>query len=537
MRYWTPPKGTEVKIILRPRQPEKRRGVFAPVLEWALTRTPVGIRRKADAKRQAAFDLARAEIARLAAEFKAPKLGDAGLRLSLTDKRWPGLLDALETAFAERNVEVWICDVNESPPTEESPNAWFDVANVDFAPPFKRASAMRPDVHVAQRDMTHVVSEKFIEAVNHHGLTGLEHLPLKHDPRPAPLAWFQVFASHPIGRGLDHPLLDRAAFERTSRELAAAPWLCDGWTQVWDSSRVKQGVEIGDEGLARLQHIVGNRFRIFGQPRFVREHLPHTDFAYWWSSATHQDCRPGRGRIRSLCCNARARAALIADGVANPKAFRAMAVVAARDADAEILDRRPLPLPPPTFTPEEAAAERARREAIKLSAPAARDSLGFASWLEAEQYLTTRLKDGSATWTPMSAKRANDALADPAARACPKAWRMLLPLIPEWLNDSEPEGLEFECGTPRESDWQAQDKAPNDEKDEDGPLEGDIVIAWSPNGDWFAIRPTDPAMPEEASVTWWSHETLLAHQEWPTICAFVAELIETADRDAEASDD
>lgn len=526
MRSWTPPKGTEVKIILRPKQNKRYHGRWASLHDWARKYTPISVNKRIDARLQAEWDEGKREIERLAVEFKAPKIGESGIKLSLTDKRWPALLNALVTASAERNVEVWICDVIEPPPTADCSDAWFDVANFDFAPPFKRASAMRPNVHLAQRDSTHVVSEKFIEAVIHNGLSGLEYLSLEDEPNPAPLAWFQVFASNPIGRGLDHPLLDRAAFERTSRELAAAPWLCNGWTHVWDTSHMKQGAEIGDERLAHLQRIVGNCFRILGNPRFVREQLPSTDFAYWWSSATHQDCRPGRGRFRDLCCNARVRAALIADGVATPRAFRAMRLVDEHEADAEILDRRPLPLPPPTFTPEEAAAERARREAIKLSAPAADTSLRFASWLEAEQYLTMRLNDGTATWTPMSAGRVKEALANPAARACPKAWRMLLPLIPESVDDPDSGGIEFECGTPRDDMWHEQ----NEENDPDSPLKGDIAIAWSPDGDWFAIRPSDPAMPEEARVTWWDHETLRAHQEWPSVCAFVAELVETADR-------
>lgn len=126
----------------------------------------------------------------------------------------------------------------------------------------------------------------------------------------------------------------------------------------------------------------------------------------------------------------------------------------------------------------------------------------------------------------MSPENAKEALADPAARACPKAWRMLLPLIPESVDELDSDGIEFECGTPHDDSWHTQ----NEDNDPDGPLKGDIVIAWSPNGDWFAIRPSDPAMPEEAAVTWWDHETLHAHHEWPSICAFVAELVETADR-------
>jgi hypothetical protein len=528
MLTWTPPKGTIVKIILRPKRRENGRGVRASLHEWTRKYMPATVRKRADARLQAEWDTGKREIERLSKELKAPKLGENGIKLALTDHRWPTFLEQLERACADRHVEAWICDVNEAPPDPDASDVWFDVAAFDFAPSFRRASTMRPDVHLASNDLSHVVSERFLDVVHRRGLTGLQSLPVDAARNNGSLTWFQVFATQPIGRGLDHPMLDRAAFERTSRELAGAPWLCDGWSRVWSPQEMRQDVQMGDERLIRLLRVVGERFRIFGHARFVCEFLPSTDFAYWWSSATHQECRPDFGRIRSLCCNVRARGALIAEGVAKAKDFRAMRIVSESEADVEVLDRRPLPLPPPTFTPEEAAAERARREAIKLSAP--RASLRFASWLEAEQYLTMRLKDGTATWEPMSPESAKEALAEPAARACPKAWRMLLPLIPESVDELDSDGIEFECGMPHDDSWHKQ----NEDNDPDGPLEGDIVIAWSPNGDWFAIRPSDPAMPEEAAVTWWDHETLHAHHEWPSICAFVAELVETADRVAKA---
>lgn len=521
MLAWTPPKGTTVHILLRPsrdgpsRDVSKPRGLLASITS-RLTSKPA----RAAPDGTAAQD----HIKLLEERHALPGIGDKGVTLDLDDPRLPPLVDALESAVS-LGVEVASFHVVEPSPAR-SPDSWYLMKPCPRR--FFDPSGMRPSQHFATfHGMRLLASETLIRVADEAHLAGLEWLPLPDIPDRDPLTWYQVFGTHFLGRGLDHPMFNRARRDTEyATDSLTSPMRCIGEPLIWPSS-VRPDVRLAPAHLERLRGLSSeSAFRVEGTQRLIREFLPPADFAYRGDSYGIETKRPEFGRRRDLYCCHRARESLLNARVMRPSDFIPIPVVSEREADVEVLDRRPLPLPPPTFTPEETAAERARREAIKLSAPAPRASLRFASWVEAEQYLTVRLKNGTATWEPMSPEDAKEALANPSARACPKAWRMLLPLIPESLDESDADGMEFECGPPHHDEWHKQNEA----NDPDGPLEGDIVIAWSPNGDWFAIRPSDPAMPEEAGVTWWDHETLRAHHEWPSICAFVAELIETADR-------
>lgn len=521
MRSWTPPKGTTVHVAVRPsrdappREKPKRRGLMGS-LASRLAPSPS----PALPDRPAALDL----IKQLGQRHAMERLGVEGATLNIDDPRLSPLIDALESA-ASQGVEMCACHVIEQAPNP-SADAWYAMRPCQRR--FFRPSDMRPSQHFATFHGSRLLaSETLVQVVQETGLMGLDWLPLPDVPDRDPLTWYQVFGTHFLGRGLDHPMFDRAHYNaRHDGDPLTSPARCIGESLVF-SQYVRADVRIADSRLERLRHMASPAaFRVDGRPRLVREFLPPTDFAYRGPSYGVETMQPAFGRMRSLYCSHRAREALISARVMRPSDFEPVRVIPARDADVEVLDRRPFPVPPPTFTPEEAIAELARREAIKRSSSAPHQSLRFASWQEVRQYLETRLREGSATWAPMSSEGAAKALADRAARSCPKAWRMLLPLIPESVDDPTSDGLQFECGTPYEDTHHEEGVT----RDESGPLAGDIVIAWSPNGDWFAIRPSDPSMPEEARVTWWDHETLQARHEWPSICAFVAALIEAADR-------
>jgi len=521
MLAWTPPKGTTVHILLRPsreappREKPKPRGLLGSLANRLRT---------SPAPTMPDRPTVLSRIKQLGRDHNLPQIGDNGVTLDLDDARLPPLMDALEAAGSQ-GIELASCFLTEPPPPR-SADRWYlmkPCARRFFSP-----SGMRPSQHFATlHEARLLASETLIRVVEEANLTGLDWLPLPDMPDRDPLTWYQVFGTHFLGRGLDHPMFNRARRDTEyATDSLTSPMRCIGEPLV-SHSNVRPDVRLAPAHLERLRGLSSeSAFRVEGTQRLIREFLPPADFAYRGDSYGIETKRPEFGRRRDLYCCHRARESLLNARVMRPSDFIPIPVVSECEADVEVLDRRPLPLPPPTFTPEEAAAERARREAIKLSAPAPRASLRLASWLEAEQYLTMRLNDGTATWEPMSPESAKEALADPAARACPKAWRMLLPLIPESVDEQNSDGIEFECGIPHDDMHHEQ----NEESDPDGPLKGDIVIAWSPNGDWFAIRPSDPAMPEEAGVTWWDHETLRAHHEWPSICAFVAKLIETADR-------
>jgi hypothetical protein len=68
-------------------------------------------------------------------------------------------------------------------------------------------------------------------------------------------------------------------------------------------------------------------------------------------------------RFRMLAVSARARAALLADGLFDDKAFLPVRTVAVPEPGVEALDRTDPPIPP-MYTPAELAALRAREKRL-----------------------------------------------------------------------------------------------------------------------------------------------------------------------------
>jgi hypothetical protein len=276
--------------------------------------------------------------------------------------------------------------------------------------------------------------------------------------------------------------------------------------------------------------------RITGPRRFVQEHLPKTDFAY--SEWTYPEDEPlgwvGR-RMRDLCCNQRARRVLINAGVMKPAHFGTpFLIVPEAQTDADVLDvtiEHPLPLP--VFTAEEAAAERERRLAARARVPMPGGPAPKTT-TEVLDLLGQRLDDGSASWEPLraDAKRLKKFRGAPLFAALPESLKRLIELLPieveAWSgNDDEDPEFEFELGMPAAPDWLDED-APRGSPE--APSPDDIVFAGAANGDWFAIRATDPRLPADARVTWWDHETFAPKDEWPTVASFVNYLIAMLDR-------
>lgn len=389
-----------------------------------------------------------------------------------------------------------------------------------------------------------MASEPFLAAVRAAGLTGLATLPLTESRADDPMRWYEVFAEHPIGRGLDHPLCDPGKLAR-DRFKGLPPERRWGEEVAWLTA-TRDDVAIENPVVLDLIRLAPTKFfRVNGPQRFVREHLPMADFAYkgWGFNADKGPGAEGRP-IRSICCNARGRKALIDAGVMKPSRFDAVATITAADAvaqDCAILDRTvPHSVPPPIYTADEAAAERARREAALAAAATSPASprLAFASTGEAAAYLERRLANGTATWTPARDTGGFDAIrSSDLFASTPDSWQRLAPLLPlevcdEGETDDDP-GMDLELAEPQWNDWLGYDHDPDDPPDPDEtPSADDLIIATTPFGDWYAFRKTDPALPADARITHWDHETTLPADQWPTVAAFAAAIIEAADRAA-----
>ncbi len=382
-----------------------------------------------------------------------------------------------------------------------------------------------------------VASRHFMDTVREAGLTGLEFLPLAESRADDPMVWHEVYAQRPLGRGLDHPLIDPAKLE--TEKLKHGFDLARRWGEpVAVRSTLREEIEITNPVLLALL-AMDALVRVEGPARFVREHLPTTDFAYFgWGN--RPDIGPGyTGRaIRAICCNAMARQALIDSRAMKRSWFRPLATVLAADAGTAILDRTvPHPLPLPVYTPQEAAVERIRRQsATSFNAPQAA-SLSFNDTEDATTYIRRRLTDGSATWTPAENDDAFILVRNGKHfKKTPIAWQRLAPLLPmrATFADSEAQQLfDFVLQPPEWNPCLASSSS-NADADEE-PSKRDLVIAGTPYGDWYAFRKGDPLLPADARIVHWDHETMSTLDEWPSVAAFAAYIVNICDCAARAS--
>lgn len=351
------------------------------------------------------------------------------------------------------------------------------------------------------------------------------------------MTWYQVYADHPIGRGLDHPLLDPTKI-RMEESQVGKPGLRNAihparrWGHEVASrmdKNLREGIQWQPEIIGRMLRACPGYFRVAGPHRFVREFLPRTDFAY--NSWGFNPPEVGESRFNfGLLCNARARKVLVDAGVVKPSLFESVATVPEAEAGSAILDREiRYPLPLPDFTSEEHAKEEARRLQLVSKRLPGPKATTFKSQAQARKALKDRVASGQ--WTPASeTKEFQKILNAKSYRKSPKAWRVLAPLLPLSITsrtENGEHGIEWEMRAPHWNRWMGFDEEADPE---DAPSRKDLILGETPYGDWYSIRATDPGMPDDAAVTHWDHETTCKHDAWSSVLEFVAMLVEELDR-------
>lgn len=455
------------------------------------------------------------------------KRSESFIKIPVDDPRLVDVLSALAESRDKRMLRLKAGWIEEPSPRASDSHAWFELSTgpTEFKSP-RRASA---GSHFAWRDGQHVASEAFRCAVRDAGLTGLAWLPLEDACADDPVQWHEVYAEHPIGRGLDHPLVDRGKLDASKLKYGFDMMRRWGEPIAW-FKHLRDEVVIRSEGAIALATPTTANFRVAGPYRFVREYLPHTDFAYrGWGFA--RDKGPGhKGRpVRSISCNARARAGLIESGVMKPTRFRPLATVADRDAGAEILDRVISgPIPPPVYTHEEALVELAKRERSLASRVRSASSISFDDLGAAIEHLSRRLREGSLPWIPSGNTAAFDKTrASELFARTPTAWQRLTPYLPLEFSVIDPDDgntFDFVLQPPEWNEWLAY--APGERPPDEEPSAEDLVIARTPYGDWYAFRKTDPLLPHDARIVRWDHETMQIGEEWASVAALVALLLD-----------
>jgi len=225
-----------------------------------------------------------------------------------------------------------------------------------------------PAVHALNHTF---VSTAFVGSWRRHGLTGASFLTCASRGRKPGAPWFLALPDHSLGRGLDHPWFARPAWRR---DVAGRPDRRTSALDVGQSAFHQQWLRpdaASNPMLASLLRLCPppaaytsglDGLQLVTVPRYWAGALPPGDAAYlpWGEDGPN---RAGKMlRFRQLAVSARARRALIADGLFAASAFLPLRVI--HDvAPGEVLDRPGDPVPP-MFTADELAALGAREPAV-----------------------------------------------------------------------------------------------------------------------------------------------------------------------------
>jgi hypothetical protein len=397
------------------------------------------------------------------------------------------------------------------------------------------AIRMRKDMHfgyVRMYDYTNhsgmIVSQLFVDTVREHRLRGLEFLPVPPENRKRQDGWCEAFATHPLGRGIDHTVLDSArvneyllSFDRKAMERREGKCDTEKDRDLVDPSRV------GDPWIASC--LASGTLVLKSSTRYIQEELPkEVDFAY---------TRLGSGQVpkalmlpRDIVCSHKAKEILVAAGMLRATHLEVIEVIPAAEADQPILDRTVKePLPRAMLRPEDVEKERARRRALidALPPPVVKCPSRRLTLRQAAQRLDALWEKPWGRWGkggPVGTKTAEAKKIAKSAKV-PTAWKEIAPLLPLIVED--PEALDMDrwrAAEPEVSGWVFDDAESGD--DAESPTKSDTEIGSTIFGDWYSIRRTDRAMPKDAKVRLWDHETGSIKQEWDNVAAFVQYLIE-----------
>jgi hypothetical protein len=211
-----------------------------------------------------------------------------------------------------------------------------------------RADRLEPGVHIVAASACGVfVSERFKNFVETHHLTGMDFLWCPDNGKYRVPQWYLSVCSQCLGRGLDAPWIDLGS--KPFRKLD--PRTRHGETRAYPAAGGKYRPDAGpkDPDVLKLLRLLrsmdlgkgGPEYAFI--PRYLRNHLPHTDFAF-----TMGRLHPEPG----LAMNRKAYDLLIAQGLIGNEFCIPLLIVERPPRGVEDLDRSYGPVEP-TFSAEQ----------------------------------------------------------------------------------------------------------------------------------------------------------------------------------------
>jgi hypothetical protein len=475
-------------------------------------------------------------------------------------------LEALDRSGAARaasgHLALWLED------DEKAPLEWFELDPSRTFPlrrsaPYKEVSAgeLPPGCHAASGG-DHYVSEAFKQAVEEEGLTGLQVVWVKDVGRYRAPQWYEALPAAAIGRGLDHPWFDRAAFEawwRTGgdtlpmiervlatsgpaerRVLAAKREALlrqrtEGTgagarrfgARQFDTRFFRPGASFADPVRDRLVRLfvfrdVLDSLRVISPLIVLRRFLPAADFAYSWGNweggaRDADDVRFGR-----VCFNRRVRDVLLARKLVAPDECRGVLVLDDPPAGVVTFDDPGHP-PPPLLTPAqlaEARAAEARHWARFQARPRKERAVTLATALKRLKALRRARIEGFGK--PARAE-ALAAVEKAWGRPLPAAWRAVL----EVADGFEVSSKEETCRVVGASELVSfhRETLRAIEYTEARPVTHLTFVGDWPNGDLLALELPTGERPESCPVLRIDHETSAEGRRWPGVAEFLDEVL------------
>jgi len=444
-------------------------------------------------------------------DLASPVLSD--VTATLESLRSRGVATAGSGVLSERPTE-----------REEANTEWFVFRGFDHAGfnllPYPTGDCARLLGGTPLVDGGRFASERVRSLVEAEGFTGIEFLQVRDTGRFRAPKWYAVIAQEPMGFGVDHPWCDRdkllhdltsqgmeieyVGISRFDKRIAR-----DGWSA---------GSELADRLLATLPGDSPLGLSIETQPRFVRDDLPDTDFAYVWQEGVLAE--EGGERYRLLAFRRRVRNALLATGAVRAEELDAVVLVGRADAGA-YYPAPGTPTPPPALTVREMASLRAQERAVQALAVARPKPERRPDLKRALRLLRAAKRRRPHVFSRGAQREQLERLVSQLG-PLPDDWREVLRVSAGGhfgMGDTA-----CEVVTPDElPDFHAELLAVGRSAHDDYPATV-LHVARTPTGDYYVLD-RGAEMAKECPVVLFSHETCAPERRWSNVAAFLEEML------------
>jgi hypothetical protein len=396
-----------------------------------------------------------------------------------------------------------------------------------------RADRLKPGVHVAGSRSGVYVSERFKAVVETHGLTGIDFIWIRDIGKYRAPQWYLPICPHCLGRGLDAAWIDVSKLSGKGYQ-SLDPRGRHGQASA-DFKQYKSDAGPDDPTVRKLLKVLRSMElkkcppEFDSVPRFLRKHLPDTDFACtildlaeYYEDVLH--------RQRGLAMNRRARDLLKAQGLVEEEHLKPFLIEERAPKGVENLDRR-YGLPEPAFSPDQFARIReleaqAWAEHVVHPKPPRAPDLGRSLAL-----LRLTKRRAPKSFAKPATQKAIDQAAQALGLEIPVAWQKVLRITDGGRLERSPLAEGHACLITPIQKLARECRAERAYYGDIGAELPDSMLAVMTTefGDSVWLDTARPHGNGDCRVVLMSHETGEA-REWPTVAEFLEEVL-TAQED------